>query len=93
MSSEFKNIQRINADGANLWVNPLPLYVFGEKEIPIGVSFQIGNQNALISLDDFCAMFEIYLVHGGLAGWESLPCGIPDHVRKVLEAAAKKIGR
>lgn len=93
MSSEFKNIDKINTGGKNLVVNPAPLWAFGETEIPIAISFQIGNSSAMISLEDFCDMFQIYLVRGGIFGWESLPCGIPEPVRKVLEIAAERIGR
>ncbi len=93
MSSKFKNIEKINRDGRDLSINPMPLWAFGETEIPIAMSFQIENSRAVISLEDFCDMFQIYLVRGGLGGWESLPCGIPEPVKKVLEAAAERIGR
>ena len=41
MSSEFKNIEKVNKGGQDLEVNPVPLWVFGETEIPIAVSFVI----------------------------------------------------
>ena len=93
MSSDFQNIQKLNTGGHDLTVNLVPAWVFGEKETPIAVSFQVGDSRAMISLEDFCDMFRIYLVRGGLSGWETLPCGIPDPVREVLAEAAERIGR
>jgi hypothetical protein len=92
MSNAFKNIEEFNKGGQDLEVDIVPLSAFGETKIPNPVSFQIGDSRAIISLEDFCMMCHIYLVHGGLAGWESSG-GIPEPVQKVLEAAAKRIGR